>query len=185
MAESVRELTSAVASGQTEAFARLYRAWFDHVFHEARRCSGRDEQFCLDVAQETMLRVIRRIKPLDSEAALAAWLTAAARNACLDLLRKDLRLRRREQAYAQTRSTTTEDVDSGQTRERIAWLTSELSNLESASARALDLRYRMNWTLSRIGQALHLKTGAVDGRINRTISQLRAAAPSSQKDQHD
>jgi RNA polymerase sigma factor (sigma-70 family) len=180
----VRELTTAVATGQPEALARLYNAWFEFALAEARRCTGRDEQFCLDVVQETMLRVIKRLKALDSEAALAAWLRTAVRSAAIDLLRKDLRLQRRERRHASDRLETAVDdiATQREIEDRLVWLRQQLADVEPVTARALDLRFRLNWTLQRIGSALHMKTGAVDGRMNRTISQLRAAA---QEDSHD
>ena len=77
MAESVRDMTSAIASGDTEAFARFYEQWFDVAFCETRRVLGRDEEFCLDVVQEAMMRVIRSIKPIDDETGLRKWLRVA------------------------------------------------------------------------------------------------------------
>jgi RNA polymerase sigma-70 factor (ECF subfamily) len=178
-----RRLTSAIASGDRQAFADFYRAWFDFALREAQRCSGRDEQFCLDVVQETMLRVIRRMKPLDSDAAIAAWLKTAIRSACIDLLRRDQRQRRRDQRHSLTiRERIDDTAAQGDTRERLKWLRAELAVIEPDSARALDMRFRLGWTLARIGKALHLRNGAVDGRINRALARLRAAA---QEDQHE
>lgn len=190
MSNAVRELTSAIASGDPEALSRFHHEWFDFALHEARRCTGRsrDEHFCLDAVQETMLRVIKRMKPLDSEAALAAWLRTAVRSACVDLLRKELRMRRRERALAAERpeaDSNEASKRSHETQETLAWLRQELAQVEPVSASALDMRYRLNFTLARIGQALHMRSGAVDGRINRSLAQLRAAAPSSEEDTHD
>ena len=182
VAEPVREMTSAVARGDPEALARMYRAWFDFAFAEARRCTGRDEHFCLDAVQETMLRVIKRLPPLDSEAALAAWLKTAVRSACVDLLRRELRSRKREQNRAATDVQPAVAAQRHETQERIAWLREQLVYIDPDNARALDLRFRLGWTLARIGAAMHLRSGAVDGRINRTLDQLRAAA---QEDAHD
>jgi RNA polymerase sigma factor (sigma-70 family) len=179
--ESVQALTKAIASGDAAAFARFYRAWFDFTLNEARRSTGRDEQFCLDAVQETMLRVIRRMKPLPHEAALSAWLRAAVRRAGIDLLRRDLRRQRREASIAQPASAdASRDDDQRQrrlARERIDWLRAQLAAMPPDQARLLDLRFRLGWTLSRIASALSLKTGAVDGRINRALEQLRSSAP--------
>jgi RNA polymerase sigma-70 factor (ECF subfamily) len=182
VAQSVHELTSAIASGNAEAFARLYRAWFDHCLAEARRCTGRDEQFCLDAVQEAMLRVIRHMRPLQNEAALGAWLSSVVRTACIDLLRRDLRRRRREvirteQTSHGTSSSSTAPAGIDDALDRIHWLRHQLANLPADQARLLDLRFRMGWTLARIGRALRMNTGAVDGRINRTLNRLRAEAP--------
>jgi RNA polymerase sigma factor (sigma-70 family) len=180
VAQSVRELTSAIASGDTEAFAHLYRGWFDFALTEARRCTGRDEQFCLDVTQNAMLRIIRRIRPLESEAALAAWMKACVRSACLDSLRQEARRARREAAAARHRTDAQAPLAADQ--ERLAWLRAQLSILDAETVRALDLRYRVGWTLARVAAAMGLKTGAVDGRIHRTITRLRSAA---QEDSHE
>ena len=184
MAENVHELTTAIASGDTEAFARLYRAWFDFALTEAQRCTGRDEQFCLDAVQNAMLRIIRRIRPLDSEAALAAWVKACVRNACVDLLRQDARRARRETAAPEhpAGAFALTCVPPAADQTRLAWLRAQLSMLDADTARALDLRYRAGWTLARVAAAMGLKAGAVDGRINRTISRLRSAA---QEDWHE
>jgi RNA polymerase sigma factor (sigma-70 family) len=181
--EQARRLTSAIASGDSQAFADFYRAWFDSTLREAQRCSGRDEQFCLDVVQETMLRVIRRMKPLDSDAAVAGWLKTAVRSACIDLLRHDQRQRRRDQRHALNHPERIDDAAAQRdTRERLEWLRAELAAIEPESARALDMRFRLGWTLARIGKALHLRSGAVDGRINRALARLRATA---QEDSHE
>jgi RNA polymerase sigma factor (sigma-70 family) len=174
--ESVRELTGAIASGNAEAFSRFYRRWFERCLTEARRCTGRDEHFCMDAVQETMLRVIRHLKPLDSEAALAAWLHATVRSACIDLLRRDLRRRRREESrLAATHEDGHDHAIEHRTRERIDWLRAQLAALPADQARLLHMRFRLGWTLSRIAQAAGLKTGAVDGRINRILTRLRSA----------
>jgi RNA polymerase sigma factor (sigma-70 family) len=182
--ETVRELTSAVASGDPEALARLYESWFDFILAEGHRCTGRDEQFCLDVVQETMLRVIHRLKPLDTDAALAAWLRTAARSAAIDLLRKESRARRREARAAILYSEIVHDEAMTRLEDeaRVAWLRNELINADPVTVRALDLRYRLNWTLQRIGSVLNLKTGAVDGRMNRAVASLRAAAREKSND---
>src|SRR5258705_8447579 len=79
--ESVREMTVAIAAGDTAALARLYRGWFDFILQEAHRCTGRDEHFCLDAVQEAMLRLIKRLPPLNNEAALTAWMKTTVRSA--------------------------------------------------------------------------------------------------------
>jgi RNA polymerase sigma factor (sigma-70 family) len=176
---SVREQTAAIAAGDREAFTRFYHEWFDHCLAEARRCTGRDESFCLDAVQETMLRVIRHIKPLDDEAALVAWLHATLRSACVDLLRKDLRRRRREQRALARRPTDSDgdrDDVNQETFNRIDWLRRELAALPPESVRLLNMRFRLGWTLTRIASMVGVKPGAVDGRINRTLARLRSNA---------
>lgn len=169
MDESILQLTSAIAAGDEAAFTRLYRRWFDALLAEARRCTGRDESFNLDVVQDAMMKVIRSLKPLESEAALRAWLTAATRNAAIDRLRAESRRTRREQAVELSREGSSSADDCA---ERIAWLQGELAALDEPAARMLIMRHRFGWTLERIGRAVGLRAGAVDARLRRTLAFL-------------
>jgi len=188
MPESIRELTRAIAAGDTEAFARFYERWFDVAFAEAARfCRGdrRDEAFCLDVVQETMMTAIRAMPVLESEASLRAWLRAVVQSRCRDLLRRETRRVRRERAAmlgggrggrrhgheAPALGSADDEL-----HERLAWVHAALAQLPPAQSNLVSLRYRMGWTLQRIGVALGLSAGAVDGRLSRAIAALQARA---------
>ena len=54
------------------------------------------EALVRDVFQETMLRVVRYIKPMPDDNALWAWLTRVARTALYDQLRRNRRRTDRE-----------------------------------------------------------------------------------------
>lgn len=165
--ESIRELTGAIASGNTEAFALFYRDWFDLAYGFARRATGRDEAFCLDVVQDAMLRVIRSMQAMDTENDLAKWLYAVVKSCAYDHLRKE---RRRIARESQDRK---RPEVGDELQERLEWLRSELAQLDARTFPLIALRYRFGWTLERIGQALGIKPGAVDGRIRRTASELK------------
>ena len=72
--ECVPELTGAIARGDTVAFGEFYEVWFDRAFSMARSVSKRDESFCLDVVQDTMMRAVKYMKPMPSEKALTNWM---------------------------------------------------------------------------------------------------------------
>lgn len=173
MAESVRELTSAIARGDTEAFARFYRRWFDFALGAARQCSGRDEQFCLDIVQHAMMRVIRSIEPMAGEADVRRWLRTVVHSCCRDRLRAEARRARRERIRHLPHASAHELAHQ---QDRLNWLAAQLAAIERSQVHLLNMRFRFGWTLSRIGAALGLKPGAVDGRIQRTLSSLRAKA---------
>ena len=173
MNSSVRELTAAIASGDTEVFARFYRSRFDAMHAEARRSTGRDESFCLDVVQDAMIRVIRSMKPMDTEQHLNTWLRVVVRSCAYDRLRKEVRRRRWEKSAVEARQAEpTDEVLS----EKVAWLGRELAAMNDAQVRLLTMRYRFGWTLQRIGAAVGLKPGAVDGRLARLVAALRRRA---------
>lgn len=165
--DSIRELTGAIASGDTEAFASFYRDWFDRAYGFARRATGRDEAFCLDVVQDAMLRVIRSMREMDSEQDVSNWLFAVVKSCAYDSLRKERRRIARE-STGRRQAEVNEELS-----ERLAWLRAELAHLDPGVFPLLALRYRFGWTLERIGQTLGIKPGAVDGRIRRTASELK------------
>ncbi len=172
-------LTAAIAAGDADAFARFYRRWFDTMFRDARRVTGRDEAFCLDVVQDAMIRVIKRAKPLKHERDLRRWLGAVVRSCAYDRLRAESRRGRHERAAAQGRGhgVVANDADDADERvQRMRWLALELHELDARTAQLLVMRHRLGWTLARIGRAVGMKPGAVDGRLRRVVGRLRDRA---------
>jgi RNA polymerase sigma factor (sigma-70 family) len=170
--DGTHTLTTAIASGNTEAFARLYEAWFDTMYAEAKRTTGRDEAFCLDIVHDAMIRVIRSMKPLDHEGALVVWLRRAVRSCAYDRLKQESRRRAREHAAPPAETAEMcDDLD-----DRLAWLRSELNAMDRASSMIITMRHRFGWTLRQIGTTLGLKTGAVDRRLRSVESALQQRA---------
>ena len=90
-------------------------------------------------------------------------------------MRAETRRVRRERAAFEARPQGADHDDSG-LREQLAWLRAELATLNDQPAQLLAMRYKLGWTLQRIGEALGLKPGAVDGRLNRAVAALRRKA---------
>lgn len=174
-AEDAARLTAAIAAGDTEAFSRFYRRWFPVLYADARRATGRDEAFCLDVVHDAMLRVIRSMRPLPTEADLRRWLRVVVRSCAYDRLRAESRRLRHERAARETRSVAAGAGDA-ELDDRLEWLRRELRDLDDRSVQLLVMRHRLGWTLARIGRVLGLAPGAVDGRLRRIAARLRRRA---------
>jgi RNA polymerase sigma factor (sigma-70 family) len=172
----VKALTTAIASGDTEAFARFYRARFDAMYTDAVAATGRDEAFCLDVVQDAMMKIIRRMKPMATEDDLRRWLRAVVQSCAYDRLRSESRRRRREAVALQQDADTRLARDHGDLRQRLQWLEQQLRTCDDVSVRMLLMRHRFGWTLQQIGAALGIKPGAVDGRLRRLVGGLRRTA---------
>ncbi|MEO1128919.1 MAG: RNA polymerase sigma factor [Planctomycetota bacterium] len=158
-------LTRAIASGDTEAFARLYDRSFDRLLHAVRRDIGRDEAFCLDVVQDTFMKVIRSIPTLQTQAQLDAWLRRTLLRTALDAMRRERRRSRRESAHL--------PPDAPPVSERIGWLEQQLQTLADEEVGLIIERYRFGWTLQRIGAGLGISAAAAHARINRILRRLR------------
>jgi RNA polymerase sigma-70 factor, ECF subfamily len=82
-------LIRAATAGDLAAFERIVRTHQQHIWRYLRRIL--DDDTAEDVAQETFLRVYRRLPTFTFEAKFSTWMFQIARNAALD----ELRARRR------------------------------------------------------------------------------------------
>lgn len=174
--DSTRSLCASIASGNPGAFSRFYRAWFDWCATEARRTTGRDESFCLDVVQDSMMRAVRSIPALGNEGELRAWLRAVVRSCAYDRLRGERRRTAREERAVASAPLGSIESSDRELDGRLIWLEHELRALPRDLAHLVHLRYRLGWTLARIGRTTGLSAGAVDGRVGRTIDTLQRRA---------
>lgn len=168
----VLRVTREIASGNTEAFARFYREKFEFVLRVARRTTRLDEDTCLDIVQDAMMRVIRYMKPFDDARAVDRWLTRVTRTVAYDHLRKERRRRMRERVAVDARAravrSDTDDID-----ERVERVRREFGGLDRVSVEIIELRFRTGMTLAAIGRLLGISVGSVHGRLVRAVARLR------------
>jgi RNA polymerase sigma factor (sigma-70 family) len=155
-----------MAAGDRRAVEAFYRRYFEFLYAQARRATGRDESFCLDVVQDAVLRIIRTVRPVNSDAQFAAWLRLVVRTTAYDLLKAERR-RQSRQLVAVNGPPERGDQD------RLEQLRTEIARLDPELIRIIELRYESRWTLGRIGALLGLSVGAVDGRLRRALARLR------------
>ncbi len=175
MLETTGELTAAMAAGREEAVEVFYRRYFDWLYAQARRASGRDEAFCLDVVQDSVLRVIRTVRKVESENQFRGWLALVVKTTAYDQLRAESRRRQREILVAATRSELSREA-SPDADDRLQWLTRSIAHLDGELAEMLEMRFQKRWTLRQIGQSLGMTIGAVDGRLRRALRELKLEA---------
>lgn len=171
-------LTAAIARGDRAAFAAFYEAWFDRCYAMARRLTQRDESACLDIVQEAMLRVGRRMRALPDEAALDAWMGRVVRSAAVDLLRRELRRAQRDERKARAAVVRGDEPDPSVValdRDEMARLRGAIDALSTEDAAALGLRLGRGRTLDSTGAGLGTTGDAAHGRVRRAVSALRAA----------
>lgn len=174
------EITQRMAHGDRDAFREYYDHFFEPMLVEAKRCTGRDEQSCLDVVHDAMLKAIRSMKPMPNQHAVSAWSRILVRSVSFDWLRRE----RRGGAAGQIGDRLGEVHDSSRPsveppldiEARLLWLEDTLRQMPPDMRRLIDWRFRLGWTLRRIGERLGLKPGAVDGRIRRAINELKILA---------
>lgn len=168
--QTTHPLCAAISRGDRAAFATFYNAWFDRCYAMARSLTRRDESFCLDVVQNTMLRVARAIKPIDSDAALSRWMVRAVHSSAIDLLRAESRARRRDRAAARP------DLAPAHDPHLADWLAATLASLDERERALLNLRFARDATFQTIAHAERTTPDAAHGRIRRLLARLRSAS---------
>ena len=163
----VRALTLRVVDGDPEALTMLYEARFQRIHENARRLTGRDESFCLDVVQEAILRIVRGLRPVDDLASLDAFIDRVTHSTAIDLLRHESRLRRRTGAPREE----VQAID-----ERVQWVRDRLDDLPESDRLLFRLRFGSARSLEEIGDILHMTGGAAHGRLRRALDRLRRLA---------
>lgn len=168
-ARSVLALARGAAAGEEWAIGALYEARFDLVFVAAKRMSGRDEHFCLDVVQETFVRVMKSggaLGRLRDEGHVDRWLLAVTHSVMLDLLRGDKRRAKRERAVAGVDVARVTDRDA-----RVVELERELAALSVEDRELLRLRSG-GMTLAAIAEAVGATVGTVHGKLRRAAQAI-------------
>ncbi len=181
MHQPISELTRAMSAGSVKAIEEFYREYFPQIYRTARRITGRDESFGLDVVQEAMLRILRCIKPIENQQHLNAWLDLVVKSTAYDLLKAEARRQKREQTAVQCRQLTVGIVPAtasggDEANDRLVWLRQQLSQFDPDLAQMIDLRYQQSWTLDRMAEFLGLSIATIDGRLRRAINRLKKAA---------
>lgn len=162
-------LCARIARGDRDAFAEFYAAWFDRALAMARGITRRDESFCLDVVQDAMLRVVRAIRPMQTDADVARWMVRTVHSSAIDMLRRESRAARRDRTAArQHRELDTPDPHTD------GWLERALASLDNQERTMLALRFGRDATLDAVGQAIGTTGDAAHGRIRRLLGRLRA-----------
>ncbi len=172
-----RAITGGIADGDRECFRVYYEHFFGLMYDHVQRLSGRDEATCLDLVHDAMLKAIRCMKSFDDKAQITSWTVAVVKSTVYDWLRKQSR---EKQFVAEM------NIGDGNTSaapaviltdvERMDWVQHQLQQLPPELRKLVRLRYRMGWTLDRIAKHVGLTTGAVDGRIGRSICKLKERA---------
>jgi len=164
-----RQRSLALARGDERAWADLFDAWFDQSAALAARITGADRDTARDIAQDALLRAVKSIRPVDSDAQLHAFLRRLVHAAAIDRLRADTKRAAREHRSIRFDHTGTAppiDPDA---------LLAAIDSLPHDDRALLLERIARDRTLRQLADHHGLSIGAVHGRLRRLTVQLRAA----------
>lgn len=171
-------LARSIAAGDEAAFTAFYEAWFPATLALARTACGRDEAFCLDVVQDVMMTVAKKMPALGTAAAVGAWMRSTVLHTVTDRIRSETRRRRREQNIAAERAeaVAAEPWHALADGERQKWLEQRLGELSAEDRDLLVARFSPSITVTAAGALLGLAPDAAHGRLRRAMERLREMA---------
>lgn len=168
------EVCGRIRAGDAAAIDAFYRRWSGRVIAGARAWTGLDEQFCLDVVQDVMLRVISRLPQLADDRALEAWMAATTRSCAADRLRAEKRRSGRERRAGGERArragSPSDLVDDGDEVARAEQALAQLGELDAAMVRGRAVDGR---ELAHIAAEHGVTVGSVWGRVRRALASVR------------
>jgi RNA polymerase sigma factor (sigma-70 family) len=169
------ELLRRYAEEKSEgAFTELVRRRVDFVYACALRRVGGDAHLAEDVTQHVFTALARQAPALARREILSGWFFAAARNAAVDLVRRERRRTVREQeAHIMNELTSTSAHDAEWERLRPV-IDGAMDRLNHDDREAVLLRFFERKSFAEVGAKLRLSENSARMRVERALDKLHA-----------
>ena len=126
-----------------------------------------DSENAVDAVQEAFIRVVRNRKKYDGRR-FAPWFYAILRNICTDIIRKEMRRKKKHDAFQ------VEIPEAAPTR-RPDEFDALIAALPPGDREALTLRYAADLSFSEIAEAIGCTEAAAKKRVQRALHKLRGS----------
>lgn len=158
--------------GDEAAFAALAARHVDMIFSVSLRRSG-NRQLAEEATQNVLVGLSMKARKLAvGESSLSGWLHTATKFEVAKLLRRETRIKRREQAYASDpMKTSTQDDDENFLR-LMPLLDQAIDQLRASDREVIVRRYLEGQDFRRIGEALGISEDAAQKRSSRAFECL-------------
>ena len=161
-----------MAKGDEEAFREFHSAYFGRLFRYVLVLMRGDEHAARDVAQETLLRVVRHVRCFEEEVAFWDWLACLARSAGADHGRRASRYRRLLDVFAQQPAELSEPMPDGECPGALSKCLDELDENDRA---LLARKYEEGSSVRELAALHGVTEEAIESRLARTRRALREA----------
>lgn len=162
-------LVQQALAGDQEAFAGLVRAYQAPVYNLAYRMLGTQAE-AEEAAQETFVRIYRRLNTYDPQQKLSSWVLAIASHYCVDRLRRRrVTLLPLEEAQVPAQTEAAREAPEARllAREREREIQGLLAELPESYRVVLVLRYWQDLSYQEIAAMLATSESAVKARLHR------------------
>jgi RNA polymerase sigma factor (sigma-70 family) len=170
----IRRLTEAMTQGDEAAYRDFFAEYFDRILRYLLVLSGGKSEAAREAVQRTMSRVVRHVRPFDSEEIFWSWLTVLARSAWTDEQRRlgrYLHFLDRFRRY---------QIDEAAARcdhqtDRHLWelLESQIRLLPEEEQALIQRKYLDGQATAKIADLSHTTEKAVESRLGRIRQKLK------------
>jgi RNA polymerase sigma-70 factor (ECF subfamily) len=160
-------LTRQLAAGDEAAFRQFHKQYFDRLYHFLLGVCHGQEQEAKDALQQTLLRVVRYIRPFESQDIFWCWLKTVARSAARDVNRKQRRYAAVLETFAQRFFPASCGIGIGEADCLSVALEESLAELSESERRLLEAKYIEGRTVKELGAEAGLSFKAVESRLDR------------------
>jgi RNA polymerase sigma-70 factor (ECF subfamily) len=162
----IASMTRGMTRGDEEPFRTFYVSYFPRLYRYLLVVTRGEEELVRDCLQDTMLRVVRNIRPFTNEAMFWGWLSRVARTAFLYEMRK----RKRRQIEA----TYSDQTIRAETENRMLRLIDEaIDDLEDEDRGLIIDSYFNKQSHATLAQERGITAKAVESRIARIRKRMR------------
>src|ERR1043166_4612428 len=142
-----------VRDGSEDAFAEIVRRHLNLVYSAALR-QVRQPQFAEEITQSAFVDLARQARRLVPDTILSAWLYQVTRRTAIDVIRRESRRQKREQAAHELTELTAMNASDTDWTQIEPLLEEGMDALEEKERAALLLRFFEQKSLSEVGAAL-------------------------------
>ncbi len=168
---SDRHDLNAYLNGDIDAFERLVVRHEEPLLRYVHRLLG-NENLAQDVVQEAFIRLIREARRLRKPDDLSNWLYRVCRNVCIDLARKEARMRKTHERAAVCAGEGCAGGDPVERQEIQTIVSRELDKLPANQREVLILRVQQRKSYNEISRITGLSSGNVGYLVHHGLKDL-------------
>lgn len=169
----VSGMCAGIAKGDEASFNRFYGDYFDKIHRYLLIIANGREDVVNDAMQDTMIRVIRYMKPFDDEPSFWNWLRRIAKSAFIDQLRTRKQMNP-EASLPSMRAVEADERGTDPSEELKGHLSSSLAMLDAKDRGLVEGKYLEERSYEELARNRGITPKAVESRLGRIRKQLKA-----------
>ncbi len=166
-------LTRRLAAGEESAFREFHARYFDRLYHFLLVVARGNEQEAEEVLQETLVRVARYARVMETEETLWCWLKAVARSAARDAGRRQTRYARLLERFAWRWKIFGPGLTGAEETGLPGLLEDSLAQLEPDERQLVESKYVQGLSVRQLAERTGLSEKALESRLLRLRRRLR------------